>query len=79
MPPPSPSPILHHYASAPFSAKGRLIIGFKSIAWQSLMIPPIMTKPGVVTPAGGHRHTPFMRIGTDNYCDTALTRARRYA
>ena len=64
--------ILHHYPTSPFSEKVRLILGYKNIAWQSVMIPRIMPKPDVVALTGGYRRTPFMQIGADIYCDTAL-------
>lgn len=64
--------ILHHYTTSPFSEKVRLILGYKGIAWQSVMIPQIMPKPDVVALTGGYRRTPFMQIGADIYCDTAL-------
>ena len=66
------SPILHHYPTSPFSEKVRLILGYKGIAWQSVLIPQIMPKPDVVALTGGYRRTPFMQIGADIYCDTAL-------
>ncbi len=64
--------ILHHYANSPFSEKVRLILGHKAIPWQSVLIPRIMPKPDVVALTGGYRRTPFMQIGADIYCDTAL-------
>ncbi len=64
--------ILHHYPTSPFSEKVRLILGYKAIPWQSVMIPRIMPKPDVVALTGGYRRTPFMQIGADIYCDTAL-------
>ena len=64
--------ILHHYAGSPFSEKMRLIFGFKGIAWQSVNVPVIMPKPDVVALTGGYRRTPFLQIGADIYCDTAL-------
>ena len=64
--------ILHHYAGSPFSEKMRLIFGFKSISWHSVNVPVIMPKPDVVALTGGYRRTPFMQIGADIYCDTAL-------
>jgi glutathione S-transferase len=64
--------ILHHYAGSPFSEKMRLILGFKGLAWQSVNVPVIMPKPDVVALTGGYRRTPFMQIGADIYCDTAL-------
>ncbi len=64
--------ILHHYPTSPFSEKVRLILGYKAIPWQSVMIPQVMPKPDVVALTGGYRRTPFMQIGADIYCDTAL-------
>ena len=64
--------ILHHYQTSPFSEKVRLVLGYKGLEWQSVMIPQIMPKPDVVALTGGYRRTPFMQIGADIYCDTAL-------
>jgi glutathione S-transferase len=64
--------ILHHYATSPFSEKIRLILGFKGLAWRSVHIPQIMPKPDVVALTGGYRKTPFLQIGADVYCDSAL-------
>jgi glutathione S-transferase len=64
--------ILHHYASSPFSEKVRLVLGMKGISWKSVIVPTMMPKPDVVALTGGYRRTPFMQIGADIYCDTAL-------
>ena len=64
--------ILHHYDGSPFSEKVRLMLGFKHLAWQSVKVPVIMPKPDVVALTGGYRRTPFMQVGADIYCDTAL-------
>jgi glutathione S-transferase len=64
--------ILHHYDSSPFSEKFRLVLGFKGLAWHSVQVPRIMPKPDVVALTGGYRRTPFLQIGADVYCDTAL-------
>jgi len=64
--------ILHHYASSPFSEKVRLILGHKSLVWKSVTVPVILPKPDVVALTGGYRRTPFLQIGADIYCDTAL-------
>jgi glutathione S-transferase len=64
--------ILHHYPTSPFSEKIRLILGYKGLAWKSVIIPRIMPKPDVVALTGGYRRTPFLQIGADIYCDTAL-------
>jgi glutathione S-transferase len=64
--------ILHHYDGSPFSEKLRLIFGLKKLAWKSVKIPVILPKPDVVALTGGYRRTPFLQIGADIYCDTAL-------
>ncbi len=67
-----PDLILHHYAGSPFSEKVRLILGFKGLPWRSVIVPSILPKPDAVALTGGYRRTPFMQIGADIYCDTAL-------
>lgn len=67
-----PDLILHHYPSSPFSEKIRLALGFKQQAWKSVLIPPIMPKPEVLALTGGYRRTPFLQVGADIYCDSAL-------
>jgi glutathione S-transferase len=64
--------ILHHYPSSPFAEKIRLILGYKKLAWKSVVIPMIMPKPDVLALTGGYRKTPVLQIGADIYCDTAL-------
>ncbi|QDL37639.1 glutathione S-transferase family protein [Rhodoferax sediminis] len=64
--------ILHHYPTSPFSEKIRLILGYKRLAWKSVIIPAISPKPDVVALTGGYRKTPFLQVGADIYCDTAL-------
>jgi glutathione S-transferase len=64
--------ILHHYASSPFSEKVRLVLGMKGLHWKSVTVPVMMPKPDVVALTGGYRRTPFMQIGADIWCDTAL-------
>jgi glutathione S-transferase len=64
--------ILHHYATSPFSEKVRLVLGYKGLAWRSVVVPMIMPKPDVVALTGGYRRTPFLQIGADIYCDSAL-------
>jgi len=67
-----PNLILHHFDISPFSEKARLVLGFKGLAWQSVQVPKILPKPDVVALTGGYRRTPFLQIGADVYCDTAL-------
>jgi glutathione S-transferase len=64
--------ILHHYPTSPFAEKVRAILGYKNLAWKSVMIPMVMPKPDVVALTGGYRKTPILQIGADIYCDTAL-------
>lgn len=63
---------LHHYPTSPFAEKIRLILGYKKLAWQSVVIPTIMPKPDLTALTGGYRRTPVLQIGADIYCDTAL-------
>lgn len=64
--------ILHHYAGSPFSEKVRLVLGYKGLAWKSVHVPVMLPKPDVVALTGGYRRTPFLQIGADIYCDSAL-------
>ena len=64
--------ILHHYPTSPFSEKVRLVLGYKQLAWKSVIVPSIMPKPDVQALTGGYRKTPFLQIGSDVYCDSAL-------
>ena len=64
--------ILHHYAMSPYAQKVRLVFGFKGLAWRSVTVPTVMPKPDVVALTGGYRRTPFLQVGADIYCDTAL-------
>jgi glutathione S-transferase len=67
-----PGLILHNYPSSPFSEKIRLVLGYKHLAWKSVLIPSIMPKPDVVALTGGYRKTPILQVGADVYCDSAL-------
>lgn len=64
--------ILHHYPVSPFAEKVRAMLGFKKLAWQSVVIPMIMPKPDLVALTGGYRRTPVLQTGADIWCDTAL-------
>lgn len=64
--------ILHHYPTSPFAHKVRCILGYKKLAWKSVVIPMISPKPDVVALTGGYRKTPVLQVGADIYCDTAL-------
>ena len=67
-----PDLILHHYPRSPFSEKIRLALGFKQQAWKSVVIPAIMPKPDALALTGGYRRAPFLQVGADIYCDSAL-------
>lgn len=64
--------VLHHYPASPFAEKIRLILGYKKLAWRSVIIPAVMPKPDLTPLTGGYRRTPVLQIGADIYCDTAL-------
>ncbi|HKI74600.1 MAG TPA: glutathione S-transferase, partial [Pseudomonadales bacterium] len=64
--------ILHHYPESPFSEKIRLLLGYKGVDYDSVVIPMIMPKPDLMPLTGGYRKTPVMQIGADVYCDTAI-------
>jgi len=64
--------ILHHYDFSNYSEKARLALGYKRLAWRSVIIPPIAPKPDLTPLTGGYRRTPVLQIGADIYCDTAL-------
>jgi len=65
-------PILHHYPVSPFAEKIRVMLAWKKIAWQSVLIPIMMPKPDLVALTGGYRRTPVLQTGADLWCDTAL-------
>lgn len=64
--------ILHHYDFSNYSEKARLALGYKQLAWQSVIIPPVAPKPDLVPLTGGYRRTPVLQVGADIYCDTRL-------
>ncbi|APW46325.1 glutathione S-transferase family protein [Rhodoferax antarcticus] len=64
--------ILHHYPMSAFSEKIRAVLGFKQLAWRSVIIPSSMPKPELQALTGGYRNAPVLQIGADIYCDSAL-------
>ena len=64
--------ILHHYWESPYAEKIRRVLGFKRLAWRSVIIPMIMPKPDLTALTGGYRKTPVLQLGADIYCDTDL-------
>lgn len=67
-----PELLLHHYDPSPFSEKIRLCLGWKGLAWRSVIQPQIMPKPHLVPLTGGYRRIPVLQIGADVYCDSPL-------
>ena len=67
-----PDIILHHFNTSPYAEKIRLILGYKNLAWKSVLVPNILPKPLYTALTGGYRRVPVMQIGADVYCDTAL-------
>jgi glutathione S-transferase len=64
--------IFHHYDGSPYSEKIRAILGYKKLAWRSVITPVIMPKPDLTALTGGYRKAPVMQLGRDIYCDTRL-------
>lgn len=64
--------ILHHYDFSNYSEKVRLALGYKGLAWRSVIIPPVAPKPDLTPLTGGYRRTPVLQVGADIYCDTSL-------
>jgi len=66
------APFLHHYPGSPFAEKVRLMLGFKGLAWRSVIVPSVMPKPDLAALTGGYRRVPVLQTGADVWCDTAL-------
>ncbi|MBT6278179.1 MAG: glutathione S-transferase [Chromatiales bacterium] len=64
--------ILHHYDFSNYAEKVRLALGYKSLSWHSVEIPPVAPKPDLQALTGGYRRTPVLQIGADIYCDTRM-------
>ena len=64
--------LLHHYDGSPFSEKVRLALGWKGLAWRSVIQPNMMPKPHLVPLTGGYRRIPVLQVGADVYCDSQL-------
>jgi len=62
--------ILHHYPQSPVTEKVRVVLGIKSLIWDSVEIPRIPPKPDLMPLTGGYRRTPVMQIGANVYCDS---------
>jgi glutathione S-transferase len=64
--------LLHHYELSPYSEKIRLLLGYKGLAWRSVVTPSILPKPDLLALTGGYRRAPVLQVGADVYCDSAL-------
>ena len=64
------SVVLHYYDFSNHSEKIRIAIGQKTIAWRSVVVPPVLPKPGLVALTGRYRRTPVLQIGPAACCDT---------
>ncbi len=64
--------ILHHYDFSNYSEKVRVAMGFKSLRWKSVVVPPVAPKPKLTPLTGGYRRAPVLQIGADVYCDTRI-------
>ncbi|MBM3644529.1 MAG: glutathione S-transferase family protein [Alphaproteobacteria bacterium] len=64
--------LLHHYHFSNFAEKARAMLGFKRLAWGSVVQPPILPKPDLVPLTGGYRRIPVLQDGADLWCDTRL-------
>ena len=62
--------VLHHYAGSLFAEKIRAILGYKQLAWQSVVTSPIMPRPDLMPLTGGYRRIPVLQVGADVFCDT---------
>lgn len=65
--------ILHHYDFSNYSVKVRVALGFKSLRWKSVVVPPVMPKPDLMPLTGGYRRAPVLQVGADVYCDTRMS------
>ena len=61
--------ILHHYDLSPFSEKIRLALGYKGLAWRSVVVEAVPPRPLLDALTGGYRRVPVLQVGADIYCD----------
>jgi glutathione S-transferase len=52
--------ILHHYDFSNYSEKVRLALGYKGLAWHSVIVPPVLPKPDLMPLTGGYCRTPVL-------------------
>jgi glutathione S-transferase len=64
--------ILHQYPVSPYSAKVRIALAIKRLAWRACTPPVVAPKPDFIPLTGGYRRVPVMQIGADIYCDSQL-------
>ncbi|MCP1845401.1 glutathione S-transferase [Bradyrhizobium sp. USDA 4524] len=46
--------ILHHYDFSNYSEKVRVALGYKSLEWSSVIVPPVIPKPDLTALTGGY-------------------------
>ena len=64
--------ILHHYPRRRSRNAERCVLG-QRLEWRSVIVPSVMpAKPDVVALIAATGASPFLQIGADIYCDTAL-------
>ena len=66
-----PQIVLHHYETSPFGTAIRQALGFKKLAWKSVIAPMVAPKPELSALTGGYERIPVLQIGADVYCDTS--------
>ena len=64
--------ILHHYEFSNYSEKARVAMGYKSLRWKSVIVPPVMPKLDLAPLTGGYRRAPVLQVGADISCDTRM-------
>ena len=64
--------ILHHDDLSSFSEKIRLALGYKGLAWHSVVVDAVPPRPLLAALTGGYRRLPVLQMGADIYCDTEV-------
>lgn len=64
--------ILHHDDLSSFSEKIRLALGYKGLAWHSVVVVAVPPRPLLAALTGGYRRLPVLQMGADIYCDTEV-------
>ncbi len=67
-----PDIILHHYDLSPFFEKIRLALGYKGLAWTSVVVDAVPPRPALDALTGGYRRVPVLQMGADICCHTEV-------